>query len=390
MPQSASDAVRRDHPRSRGVYRVRRVDDGHRPGSSPLARGLPRRAAVGHGGRGIIPARAGFTDTRTDTLEGAADHPRSRGVYPRRSRQRRLERGSSPLARGLLERHMGRGQRLRIIPARAGFTGTNQNDFRCETDHPRSRGVYRLRGVRRWQGDGSSPLARGLPFISRPRTILGGIIPARAGFTFGLQTVYILGEDHPRSRGVYGRTRPSTRAAAGSSPLARGLPTVAGRGVAHRRIIPARAGFTGPRRNPVRRLRDHPRSRGVYGSGRGRFPRRRGSSPLARGLRVGLPVRGGPHGIIPARAGFTPGASGNTPGRWDHPRSRGVYPVAAQDDHGCGGSSPLARGLRGLSQWPVCAGRIIPARAGFTCAPGNGESSRTDHPRSRGVYPDLR
>ena len=71
-----------------------------------------------------------------------------------------------------------------------------------------------------------------------------------------------------------------------------------------------------------------------------------GSSPLARGLLGGLPVRHHSDRIIPARAGFTSGCSPSTaPGR-DHPRSRGVYcsPVnaGAQDT----GSSPLARGLR--------------------------------------------
>ena len=35
--------VRRDHPRSRGVYAVRKYDDEFQMGSSPLARGLHLR-----------------------------------------------------------------------------------------------------------------------------------------------------------------------------------------------------------------------------------------------------------------------------------------------------------------------------------------------------------
>ena len=70
-------------------------------------------------------------------------------------------------------------------------------------------------------------------------------------------------------------------------------------------IIPARAGFTRHRRYPAPSLTDHPRSRGVYGQARPHRGAGRGSSPLARGLRV--VVRPGDHaaGIIPARAGFT-------------------------------------------------------------------------------------
>ena len=91
---------------------------------------------------------------------------------------------------------------------------------------------------------GSSPLARGL---RRPRyrpRYGHGIIPARAGFT---------------------RTTTSTRSTeAGSSPLARGLPVNLHLADGRVGIIPARAGFTAVAVPHRRRLRDHPRSRGVY------------------------------------------------------------------------------------------------------------------------------
>ena len=53
--------TQRDHPRSRGVYSVFYFDTLLELGSSPLARGLRLVLAVGAGGDGIIPARAGFT-----------------------------------------------------------------------------------------------------------------------------------------------------------------------------------------------------------------------------------------------------------------------------------------------------------------------------------------
>ena len=50
------------------------------------------------------------------------------------------------------------------------------------------------------------------------------------------------------------------------------------------------------------------------------------------------------------------------------------------------GSSPLARGLQWGQLHRLGFGRIIPARAGFTEGAGFFVFSRSDHPRSRGVY----
>ena len=70
--------------------------------------------------------------------------------------------------------------------------------------------------------------------------------------------------------------------------------------------------------------------------------------------------------IIPARAGFTGDDPALFLLTWDHPRSRGVYPDAVAETVYSPGSSPLARGLRvGWVDLAVYAG-IIPARAGFT------------------------
>ena len=274
-------------------------------GSSPLARGLlvqPRREGLG---LGIIPARAGFTARCTVVHETTPDHPRSRGVYSWRRSRCRAPQGSSPLARGLQQKVVPGRTAVRIIPARAGFTPTPGPSCSPGRDHPRSRGVYPRRRRREHDPLGSSPLARGLRARRRPEPDHGGIIPARAGFTRMGRPAAAAGTDHPRSRGVYtmGALRRARRA--GSSPLARGLPTVLARRAAGNRIIPARAGFTGPRVLRPWWPPDHPRSRGVYaGIGRDRAGYA-GSSPLARGLPVD-----GEHGevllrIIPARAGFT-------------------------------------------------------------------------------------
>ena len=112
----------RDHPRSRGVYPPSSSRSSPRGGSSPLARGLPGDSRYIQKFVGIIPARAGFTQDLGPGVLPAGDHPRSRGVYTAAEDGVRRELGSSPLARGLrarrIETRAGRG----IIPARAGFT----------------------------------------------------------------------------------------------------------------------------------------------------------------------------------------------------------------------------------------------------------------------------
>ena len=153
----------RDHPRSRGVY----PSTGRRGGAST----------------GIIPARAGFTPGRPASRSLPTDHPRSRGVYTSEVDMAINNRGSSPLARGLHTGEEVATIKVRIIPARAGFTWTSWRRTARNWDHPRSRGVYNVLAKGNGKRSGSSPLARGLPHVSPRVQDLPGIIPARAGFT---------------------------------------------------------------------------------------------------------------------------------------------------------------------------------------------------------------
>ena len=260
-------------------------------GSSPLARGLPPHPVGGHRPRGIIPARAGFTQVVESPLPPALDHPRSRGVYRIARPQAGISAGSSPLARGLRGPRGGPDRPPRIIPARAGFTLLVPVQQILREDHPRSRGVYVSPPCAEARWDGSSPLARGLHRQDGGRGGEPGIIPARAGFTPGHLPRLSEGPDHPRSRGVYRYQSADEVHKGGSSPLARGLRTqvVAAGPVA--RIIPARAGFTPRTSSGGSPPRDHPRSRGVYRPRRLSRRTRAGSSPLARGLLlVGHPM----------------------------------------------------------------------------------------------------
>ena len=159
-------------------------------------------------------------------------------------RRRMVCGGSSPLARGLPKSSVALWSSPRIIPARAGFTRCPPRHRGRRTDHPRSRGVYGLRSKRSRPGSGSSPLARGLRVTEGAVADRGGIIPARAGFTTPGPGVRGRSGDHPRSRGVYSLIVSSHGETRGSSPLARGLPSVDVRVVFGEGIIPARAGFT--------------------------------------------------------------------------------------------------------------------------------------------------
>ena len=295
-----------DHPRSRGVYRVARRPGRAHLGSSPLARGLRRgRPQLGvHAG--IIPARAGFTFASSMRTRSGGDHPRSRGVYGFVFCSYVCSTGSSPLARGLREGFKYRSIDAGIIPARAGFTRSAADEGRPLGDHPRSRGVYAIFSTRTRPVRGSSPLARGLldgqelgegevriiparaglPHGWGLRQCCARIIPARAGFTTRADGPRRASGDHPRSRGVYPRVLAGCPDDRGSSPLARGLPVPGVGLLPGGGIIPARAGFTIT--HPLGRYipEDHPRSRGVYMRRRRSSSTAAGSSPLARGLPV--------------------------------------------------------------------------------------------------------
>ena len=213
-------------------------------GSSPLARGLPRCRGACPGRRGIIPARAGFTPPSCRARSSHWDHPRSRGVYLRRQARHNIPGGSSPLARGLPAPRQPVQLPRGIIPARAGFTQRGPQARMRGEDHPRSRGVYRAGRRPRPAGGGSSPLARGLHAPLRERPAPPGIIPARAGFTCSGDTPHRMrGGSSPLARGLLRPTlpvldqvriiparagftaAPTPRSSRrwGSSPLARGL-----------------------------------------------------------------------------------------------------------------------------------------------------------------------
>ena len=92
-----------DHPRSRGEYSNWFISRLKLRGSSPLSRGILRVLGVRFVQMGIIPALAGNTRPPRIMPRPMRDHPRSRGEYRVETTTSHADTGSSPLSRGILE-----------------------------------------------------------------------------------------------------------------------------------------------------------------------------------------------------------------------------------------------------------------------------------------------
>ena len=131
--------------------------------------------------------------------------------------------GSPPLARGIPSTTTVFGAYCGITPACAGNTVAA---WRCPSrswDHPRLRGEYPLGNFQTCPVSGSPPLARGIlkGVIIWQRK--NGITPACAGNTYTLSSSCACIGDHPRLRGEYSCPAPPPRPTIGSPPLARGI-----------------------------------------------------------------------------------------------------------------------------------------------------------------------
>ena len=91
-------------------------------GSSPLARGTLFLQSVSSVAEGLIPARAGNTPPGRSRPEIVRAHPRSRGEHTESCTALVMTLGSSPLARGTLGDAVEEIARMGLIPARAGNT----------------------------------------------------------------------------------------------------------------------------------------------------------------------------------------------------------------------------------------------------------------------------
>ena len=151
-------------------------------------------------------------------------------------------------------------------------------------------------------------------------------------------------------------------------------------------LIPARAGTTLRRQQHPCFPGAHPRSRGDHLATMQQPVRHGGSSPLARGPR-GMGIYGLPLlGLIPARAGTTCYEYLRWRSSRAHPRSRGDHFSKLTHCNFHVGSSPLARGPPPRNHHPQRRAGLIPARAGTTTFTLDGTGGNRAHPRSRGDH----
>ena len=192
----------------------------------------------------LIPAGAGSTANQCTKTLTATAHPRWRGEHFPEDYQQILKWGSSPLARGAPGGEVAYLMPLRLIPAGAGSTESNDPEPKITTAHPRWRGEHRSMSPCTKSFPGSSPLARGAQTLPRTPKCRRGLIPAGAGSTSSRLKTVSGGSAHPRWRGEHTRKSCGVRISRGSSPLARGARMASGIKQGVQRLIPAGAGST--------------------------------------------------------------------------------------------------------------------------------------------------
>ncbi|EPD31454.1 hypothetical protein HMPREF9238_01228 [Gleimia europaea ACS-120-V-Col10b] len=172
--------------------------------------------------------------------------------------------GSSPHARGALNREPARSPPGGVIPACAGSTWTGSPATNRSWGHPRMRGEHGQYSASFPTDVGSSPHARGAPQYLTLRDAVKGVIPACAGSTYRARVRGGWGGGHPRMRGEHGLLPQSRDRLAGSSPHARGA-LRSSNGFSRRLgVIPACAGSTTSTSLKSHQKRGHPRMRGEH------------------------------------------------------------------------------------------------------------------------------
>ena len=213
-----------------------------RAGSSPLTRGKRRLGLCSLATGRLIPAHAGKTRGCASLRGLFRAHPRSRGENTFYRGTRLAPPGAHPRSRG-----ENAGRFLTLAAKRA---------------HPRSRGENAGMRQPARPFSGSSPLTRGKPGDTVPRSPNTGLIPAHAGKTRRASSCGLTTAAHPRSRGENGLDVFDVWCLSGSSPLTRGklLPCSDVHG--SMRLIPAHAGKTSAVTEATKPTWAHPRSRG--------------------------------------------------------------------------------------------------------------------------------
>ena len=156
--QSPSASV---HPRERGEHSTIGRCRSPGSGSSPRARGTQVSDPGQYRHARFIPASAGNTALTARAPTEITVHPRERGEHALSAALRSENAGSSPRARGTPRRQPDHPGYQRFIPASAGNTARTTPLFPAWSVHPRERGEHLGSRALSLQYAGSSPRARG-------------------------------------------------------------------------------------------------------------------------------------------------------------------------------------------------------------------------------------
>ena len=231
-------------------------------GSSPRGRGKRLVARVVCRYPGLIPAQAGKTPSPAISASTASAHPRAGGENSTVERLSLSYSGSSPRGRGKRARIVGRSAGVRLIPARAGKTRRAMKRALPSRAHPRAGGENSSVLIVFVKVSGSSPRGRGKRPTRMGRPSGRRLIPARAGKTGSFPVAADASSAHPRAGGENSIPAKFSVSANGSSPRGRGkrpreasFPVGGG-------LIPARAGKTILEAGRCTRIEAHPRAGG--------------------------------------------------------------------------------------------------------------------------------
>ena len=403
-PRSAS-APRTVHPRMRGERWGSFAAGLDAVGSSPHARGTRTLCHDADGLSRFIPACAGNASTARIVAMALAVHPRMRGerrqgLYSNKTPVRFIpacagNAGNTLAGTTIVTVHPRmRGERAirqdsrristRFIPACAGNAPSFLYTSARVTVHPRMRGERHLNTTGIGRANGSSPHARGTRILRGAVDQHHRFIPACAGNACHPRCSWTMMAVHPRMRGERASQSPFHRLRTGSSPHARGTHTAGLHTLFQTRFIPACAGNAWWKLARGLPVAVHPRMRGERTFEFEPLITPAGSSPHARGTR-GV----GRLGVDHVR--FIPACAGNAPlpecslWRWPvHPRMRGERDRRSIASSTTLGSSPHARGTRPTVEHDTTRNRFIPACAGNAASRSPGSGQETVHPRMRG------
>ena len=172
-----------DHPRACGANGVWGTFNIRGHGSSPRMRGKPTDKFLIDIPVRIIPAHAGQTSTPSSLSNHCSDHPRACGANVSSDGMLARCTGSSPRMRGKRSRRRCPTSSPRIIPAHAGQTSCRNCGTHNHPDHPRACGANTIAFGEFFVGSGSSPRMRGKQTGSPDLADSVRIIPAHAGQT---------------------------------------------------------------------------------------------------------------------------------------------------------------------------------------------------------------